>query len=129
MLYLCVFSPFIHDLCFPSPFIILLLPLFVDLSYLLLLFVDLSYLLLLFVDLSRFIALFTFATYYCEYHCDYPFPRILVRQILSSFDGVRKTSNEAVTTMLVYEVFDPKNTSPCVNIVIYRFIYICYVLL
>jgi hypothetical protein len=55
-----LFSPFIHDLCFSSPFIILLLPLFVDLSYLLLLFVDLSYLLLLFVDLSRFIALFTF---------------------------------------------------------------------
>jgi hypothetical protein len=41
-----LFSPFIHDLCFPSPFIILLLLLFVDLSYLLLLFVDLSYLLL-----------------------------------------------------------------------------------
>ena len=41
---------------------------------------------------------------------------------------LRKTSNEAVTTMLAYEVFDPKNTSPCVNIVIYRFIYISYVL-
>ena len=61
----------------------------------------------------------------CEYYIViYPFPRILVRQILSSFGGVRKTSNEAVTTMLVYEVFDPKNTSPCVNIVIYHFIYI-----
>ena len=57
-------------------------------------------------------------------YCDHPFPRILVRQILSSFGGVHKTSNEAVTTMLVYEVFDPKNTSPCVNNVIYRFIYI-----
>ena len=119
-----LFSPFIHDLCFPSPFIILLLPLFVDLSYLLLLFVDLSYLLLLFVDLSRFIALFTFPMHLWILYCDYPFPRVLVRQILSSFGGVRKTSNEAVTTMLVYEVFDPKNTYPCVNIVIYRFIYI-----
>jgi hypothetical protein len=28
---------------------------------------------------------------------------------------LRKTSNEAVTTMLAYEVFDPKNTSPCVK--------------
>ena len=41
---------------------------------------------------------------------------------------LHKTFNEAVTTMLAYEVFDPKNTSPCLNIVIYRFIYISYVL-
>ena len=25
---------------------------------------------------------------------------------------LRKTSNEAVTTLLAYEIFDPKNTSP-----------------
>jgi hypothetical protein len=41
-----LFSPFIHDLCFPSPFIILLLLYLYALSYLLPLFVDLSYLLL-----------------------------------------------------------------------------------
>jgi hypothetical protein len=28
---------------------------------------------------------------------------------------LRKSSNEAVTTLLAYEVFDPKNTSPCVK--------------
>ena len=50
------FSPFIHDLCCPSPFIILLL----------LYLYALSYLLLLFVDLSIFIALFTFLRT-CEY--------------------------------------------------------------
>jgi hypothetical protein len=48
-----LFSSFIHYLCFPSPFIILLL--FYPYA--------LSYLLLLFVDLNIFIALFTFTTY------------------------------------------------------------------
>ena len=81
-----LFSLFIHDLCFPSPFIILLLPLFVDLSYLLLLFVDLSYLLLSFVDLNLLL-------HTCAYYIVIiPFPRILVRQILSGFGGSCKPS-------------------------------------
>ena len=52
-----LFSPFIHDLCFPSPFIILLL----------LYLYALSYLLPLFVVLSIFIALFIFL-HTCEYY-------------------------------------------------------------
>ena len=64
----------------------------------------------------------------CEYYIVIiPFPVFQYGKYGVALAQLRKTSNEAVTTILDYEVFDPKNTSLCVNIVIYRFIYIYYV--
>ena len=58
------FSPFIHDLCFPSPFIILLLLNLYALSYL-----------LSFICGSEYIYCFIYIYYVLVYICcDYPLP-------------------------------------------------------
>jgi hypothetical protein len=62
--FIMLFSSLIHYLCFPSPFIILLL----FYAYVL------SYLLLLFVNLNIFIALFTFNMLLWIYYCNSPLP-------------------------------------------------------
>jgi hypothetical protein len=104
LVHLCFTSSFIALFAFPCLFIAFI---YIPLSIYCFIYISLSFIALFtFLVIYRFIYILYALVNIC---CDYPPPPVCFSTaILSGFGGSRKSSNEAVTTMLAHEVLTRK---------------------